>query len=84
MTQEIFKKAFLDRFFSREMRENKVVELIILHPIKDNVVVDAISRMTMGTVSHIEEAKKNLVKEIHRLARLGVRLGDSRPLCEHL
>ena len=33
--------------------------------------------MTLGSVSHIYEAKKDLVKYVHRLARLGVRLEDS-------
>ena len=39
-----------------------------------NVVADALSRMTMCSVSHVEQPKKNLVKEVHRL---GVRLEDS-------
>ena len=30
MTWEVFKKAFLDRFFPREKRESKVVEFINL------------------------------------------------------
>ena len=47
------------------------------HPGKTNVVVDALSRLSMVSVSHIDEAKKVLVEEVHRLARLGVRLGDS-------
>ena len=33
--------------------------------------------MTMGSVSHVEESKKDLVKYVHRLARLGARLEDS-------
>lgn len=37
----------------------------------------ALSRMTMGSVSHVEESKKDLVKDVHRLASLGVRLKDS-------
>ena len=32
--------------------------------------------MTMGSMSHMEETKKDLVKYVHRLARLGVRLED--------
>ena len=28
----------------------------------------------MGSVTHIEEERKELVKDVHRLARLGVRL----------
>ena len=50
---------------------------VIYHPRKANMVVDALSRMTMGSVSYIEEAKKDLVKDVHRLARLGVILEDS-------
>ena len=47
------------------------------HPGKVNAVVDALSRMTMGSVSHIDEIKKDLAREVHRLARLGVRLEGS-------
>ena len=50
---------------------------VLYHPNKDNVVADALSRMTMGSVSDVEEAKKDLVKDVHRLARFGVRLEDS-------
>ena len=49
---------------------------IFYHPGKANVVVDALSRMTMGNVSHVGEAKKDLVKDVHRLARLGIRSQD--------
>ena len=47
---------------------------VLYHPGKANKVVDALSRMAMGSVSHLDEAKKNLAREMHRLARLGVRL----------
>ena len=50
---------------------------VLYHPDKANVVADALSRMTMGCVPHVEESKKDLVKDVHRLARLGVRLADS-------
>ena len=53
----------------------------IYHPSKANVVADALSRLKMGSVSHVEEAKKDLVKHVHRLARLGVRLEDSPSGC---
>ncbi|KAF3667554.1 hypothetical protein FXO38_08528 [Capsicum annuum] len=43
---------------------------------KANVVVDALSRLSMGSLSHIEEGKKEMVKEIHQLTNLGVRLLD--------
>ena len=49
---------------------------ILYHPSKANVVVDALSRMNVGNVSHVDEAKKDLVIDVHRLARLGVRLEE--------
>ena len=41
------------------------------------MVADSLSRMTMSSVSHIDEAKKDLVRDVHRLSRLGVRFEDS-------
>ena len=43
------------------------------HPCKENVVEDALSRLSMGSVAHVEEEMKELEKDVHRLARLGVR-----------
>ena len=31
----------------------------------------------MGSVSHVQEEKKDLLKDLHRLAHLGVQLEDS-------
>ena len=42
------------------------------HPDKTNVVADALIRLSMDNVSHVEEERKELVKDVHRLARLGV------------
>ena len=50
---------------------------ILYHPGKANVVENALSHMTIGSVSHIDEAKKDLVRDVHRLSRLGVRIEDS-------
>ena len=47
------------------------------HPSKANVVYDALSRMSMGSTTHIEDEKKELVKVVHRLERLGVWLVES-------
>ena len=44
------------------------------NPNKVNVVADALRRLSMGSVAHVEEKRKDLVKDVHRLARLGVRL----------
>ena len=40
---------------------------ILYHPDKANVVADDLIRMTMGSVSHLEEGKKDIVKDDHRL-----------------
>ncbi|WMV18455.1 hypothetical protein MTR67_011840, partial [Solanum verrucosum] len=40
---------------------------------KANVVEDDLSRLSMGSVAHIEEERKELARDVHRLARLGVR-----------
>ena len=47
------------------------------HPSKVNIVADALSRMSMGITTHIEDEKKELEKDVHRLSRLGVRLVNS-------
>ena len=47
------------------------------HQGKANVVADALSRMSMGSTTPVEDGQKELVKDIHRLDRLGVRLVDS-------
>ena len=54
---------------------------VIYHPGKDNVVADVLRCMTMGNVSNVEKVKKDFVKDVHRLSRLGVRLEDSPNVC---
>ena len=49
---------------------------VLYHTEKANVVENSLNRMTMGSVSHIDEAKKDLVRDLHRLGRLVVRLED--------
>ena len=41
------------------------------HPIKENVVDDALSRLSMGSVAYVDETRKGLVKDVHRLPCLG-------------
>ena len=41
---------------------------VLYHTGMANVVADAVSVMNMGSVSHTEEANKDLVKDVHRLA----------------
>ena len=44
---------------------------------KANMVADSLSRMTVCSVYHIDEVKKDLLRDVHRFARLRVRLEDS-------
>ncbi|KAH0710891.1 hypothetical protein KY284_012318 [Solanum tuberosum] len=44
------------------------------HPGKANVVADALSRVSMGSLARAEEGSKELAKEVHRLAKLGVKV----------
>ncbi|WMV37554.1 hypothetical protein MTR67_030939 [Solanum verrucosum] len=50
---------------------------ILYHPGKANVVVDALSMLSLGSTTHVKEEKRELAKDVHRLALLGVRLMDS-------
>ena len=50
---------------------------VLYQPDKANVFEDALSRFTMGSFSHVEEEKMELVKDVRRLDHLGVRLEDS-------
>ena len=45
---------------------------VLYHPNKANVFANSLSQMTMGSVSHVEESKKYLVKDVHRFSRLGL------------
>ena len=47
---------------------------ILYHPGKANVVVDTLSKLSMGSTGHVEEEKRELDKDMHRLAHLEVRL----------
>ena len=50
---------------------------VLYHPDKAKVVENVLSRMTMGSMSNIEDSKKDLAKYVHRWDRLGIRLEDS-------
>ena len=45
---------------------------ILYHPGKANVVPDALSRKSIGSLVHIIPARRPLVKEIHKLESEGV------------
>ena len=44
---------------------------VFYHPSKAKIVVDVVSQMTMVSVSHLDEPKKDLAMEVYRLVRLG-------------
>lgn len=50
---------------------------MLYHLGKANVAADALSRSSTGSVTHVENDKKELVRKVHRLVRLSVRLLDS-------
>ena len=45
---------------------------VLYNPSKANVFAYALNLMTSSSVPLVEEAKKDLVKYVHRLSRLGV------------
>ena len=50
---------------------------VLYHLGKANVVVDTLSRLSIGSVTLVEKDEKEIACEVHHLARLGVRLLDS-------
>ena len=56
------------------MRQRRWIELssdydytIQYHPDKVNVIADALSKKYMGSLAHIHEMRRPLIKELHRL-----------------
>ena len=49
---------------------------IFYHPCKDDIVVDALNWLSIGRTAHVKEEKRDILKDVHRLACLGVRLVD--------
>ena len=45
---------------------------IHFHPGKVNVIDDALKKLIMGSIDHVDDEKKMLVQNVNRLARLGV------------
>ena len=71
--QYIFTKKELN------LRQRRWLELlkdydvsIIYHLGKTNVVSDTLSLFLMANTTHLEEEKKELAKDVHRMERLGV------------
>jgi len=53
----------------------------LYHPRKANVVTDALCRLSMDNVAHINDDKKEIIRDVHCLAHLGVRLMESTKGC---
>ncbi|KAH0644931.1 hypothetical protein KY284_032815 [Solanum tuberosum] len=47
---------------------------VFYHPSKANIVADALSRLSISSVEHVEGERKELAKDVHQLPRLEVRL----------
>ena len=47
---------------------------VIYHSDKDNVVAETLSRSSTGSVSHVNEFKRNLVRDVYMMALLGVQI----------
>lgn len=45
---------------------------VLYHPSNTNVVADALNRLSMGSVAHVEGKKEKLAKDVHGLDPLGV------------
>ena len=50
---------------------------VLYNPGKANVVADAPSRLSRGSVSHVEESNRNIVVDVLFLAHLGVQIESS-------
>ncbi|WMV08741.1 hypothetical protein MTR67_002126 [Solanum verrucosum] len=74
----VFTQKDLNLFRKRWLELLKDYDMSVLyHPSKVNVVADALSWLSMESIGHVEEYKRELVCDVHRLARLGVLLVDS-------
>ncbi|WMV08365.1 hypothetical protein MTR67_001750 [Solanum verrucosum] len=87
MTRDLELVASLKYVFSQKdlnLHQRRWIELlndyemsVLYHPAKVNVVADALSQLSMGSIAHVGDDKKELVCDVHRLARLCICLVDS-------
>ena len=67
--QYIFTQKELNLQQRRKLEHLKDYDMSVLyHPDKADVVTDVLSRVTIGTVAHVSDNKKELVKQFHRLS----------------
>ena len=70
--QYVFTQKELNLWQQRLLELLKYCDMSILYHLgKANVVADALSRMSRGSMSHDEGGEKYLEKDVHRLGRFG-------------
>ncbi|XP_070023122.1 uncharacterized protein [Nicotiana sylvestris] len=76
--QYIFKQRELNLRHRRWLELLNDYDVDILYNLgKVNVVADALSRLSMRSLAHVEVDKQTMMKEVHCLASIGVRLLNS-------
>lgn len=40
---------------------------------KENIIADTLNRVSIGSVADVDDEKKEMVKDVHLLAKLGVK-----------
>ncbi|XP_070009599.1 uncharacterized protein [Nicotiana sylvestris] len=76
--QNFFKQKELNLHQRRWLELLKDYDVDILyHPGTANVVVDVLSRGSMGNLSYLQPEKRVIAHEVHQLSSLGVQLLDS-------
>ena len=76
--QYVFTQKKLNLLQRRWLELLKDYDMSFLYHIgKANVIVNSLSRMKKGSLSHLNEAKKDLAREVHSFAMLRVRLESS-------
>ena len=79
-------KSLQYMFTQRELnlRQRRWLELlkdynmsVLYHPGKANIVANALSRLSIGSVAYVQNDKKELTHNVHHFARLGIRFLDS-------
>ena len=70
--QYVFTQRELNNKQRRWLEFIKDYDMSSLYPGKANIVADALSKLSVGSAAHLEEEKKELAKDVRRLACFGV------------
>ncbi|KAH0748617.1 hypothetical protein KY290_027849 [Solanum tuberosum] len=83
LTQKIVKFQWseaCEKSFQELKKRLTIAPILTLPEGKANVIADALSRSSMGSTARFEEDKKELAKDVHRLARLGANVHKQKIL----